>query len=482
MENKNYDVIVIGSGPGGYVAAIRSAQLGLKTAIIEKSELGGICLNWGCIPTKALLESAHFYQKVKKAKDFGIEISSFNIRFDSIIQRSRKVAERMSKGVDYLMKKNHIDVFKGFGIFKDTRTIIIYKDQTLSEKITELKTYKTIIATGARPKSLPDIKIDNEFIIDYKKAMTLEKQPEKLLIIGAGAIGVEFADFYHSIGTSVSIVELMPQLLPNEDEEIAKILEQNFKKRGINVYTNAKVQNLKIDKDKIEVEIIDSKNHLQKDTFDKVLLSVGIIANTEKLNLNQVFVELVKDKIKVNRDYQTTNPDIYAIGDCINTPALAHVASHEGIRAAEHIYISLQKEQKVQTNLKIDYKPIDYNWIPFCTYCNPEIASIGLTEKKVKELGWEYKVGRFPYMALGRAHAGGDAEGLVKVIIGKKYHNILGIHIIGKNATEIISEGLVATYSELLAEDIAKIVHPHPTISEAIMEAFANSIDESINI
>jgi len=477
-----YDVVIIGSGPGGYVAAIRCAQLGLKTAIIEKSKLGGICLNWGCIPTKALLESSHLYQKIQNSKKFGIEVDKVKIDFKMMIDYSRKVAETMSKGVEYLMKKNHIDVIYGYGIFKDTHNIIVFKDDQSKEKVTELKTRKTIIATGARAKNLPDIKIDHEYIIDYKKAMTLEKQPEKLLIIGAGAIGIEFADFYHSIGTSVTIVELMPQILPNEDEEISQYLNNIFKKRKINIFVNSNVQNLKIDQNKINVEIVNKNNQIHKDSFDKVLLAVGIVANTENLNLNQVFVETIKDKIKVNKDYQTTNPDIYAIGDCIDTPALAHVASHEGIRASEHIYLTLKKEQKIQSNFHIEYKPINYNWIPFCTYCNPEVASIGFTEKKIKELGIEYNVGRFPFQALGRAHASNDAEGFVKVIIGKKYHNILGIHIIGKNATEIISEGLVSVYSELLADDLAKIVHPHPTISESIMEAFANSIHESINI
>jgi len=477
-----YDVIVIGSGPGGYVAAIRASQLGLKTAVIEKSELGGICLNWGCIPTKALLESAHLYQKIKKSKEFGIVVNDFSVDFSSIIERSRKVANRMSKGVEYLMKKNQIDVIYGFGVFKDTHNILVYKDESLTEKITELQTKKTIIATGARAKNLPDIKIDQEHIIDYKKAMSLEELPKKLLIIGAGAIGIEFADFYHSLGTEVSIVELMPNILPLEDEEIARTLENIYKKRNIKIYTNSKVQSHKINNGKIDVEILDNKNQIFKDNFDKILLAVGIIANTEKLNLNSVFVELNKDKVKVNKDYQTTNPDIYAIGDCINTPALAHVASHEGIRAAEHIFITLQKEKKISSDHKVDYKPINYNWIPSCVYCSPEIASIGFTEKKVKEMGIEFKVGKFPYNALGRAHASGEAEGFVKVIIGKKYHNILGIHIIGKNATEIISEGLVSTNAELLAEDLAKFVHPHPTISEAIMEAFGVSIDEPINI
>lgn len=478
----SYDVVVIGSGPGGYVAAIRASQLGLKTAIIEKSELGGVCLNWGCIPTKALLESAHLFQKIHKSKEMGIIVDNAKIDFTKMIEHSRKVANTMSRGVDYLMKKNKIDVYNGYGVFKNTHELQIYKDETLKEIQQEIKTKKTIIATGARAKSLPNIQIDNQYILDYKKAMSLEKQPQSLLIIGAGAIGVEFADIYNSIGTDVTIVELLPQILPNEDEEISKHLENSLKKRNIKIFKSSKVQSINIVNNKVEAEIIDEKSQSHKNQYDQIILAVGIVANTENLRLNEVYVELTKDRIKVNKDYQTSNPDIYAIGDCINTPALAHVASHEGIRAAEHIYIILRKSNQVSTNFEVEYKPINYNWIPSCTYCSPEVASIGLTEKKVKELGYEYIVGKFPYRALGRATASGDNDGFVKVIIGKKYHNILGIHIIGKNATEIIGEGIIASEAELLAGDIAKAVHPHPTISEAIMEAFGNSIGESINI
>ncbi|MCS7204754.1 MAG: dihydrolipoyl dehydrogenase [Leptospiraceae bacterium] len=479
---KSYDLVVIGSGPGGYVAAIRGSQLGLKTAIIEKSELGGVCLNWGCIPTKALLDSAHLYDKIKKSQEFGIKTSQVEIDFPKIIQRSRSVANRMSKGVEYLMKKNQIDVYYGFGKFKDTFTIQIFKQENSNEVIEELQTKKTIIAVGARAKNLPHVSIDNTYVIDYKKAMTLESLPKKLLIVGGGAIGVEFADIYNLLGTEVTLIEILPQILPNEDEEISKTLQNIFSKRNIKIHTQTTIREFKIQDHKVHVELQKQEQEIIKEDFDHVLLAVGIQANTENLNLDKVFVDLKKDKIIVNSYYQTTNPNIYAIGDCIETPALAHVASHEGIRAAEHAYLSLKKEKKVSTNFDVQIEPIRYQWIPSCVYSQPEIASVGLTEKKAKELNYNYIVGKFPYQALGRAHAANERDGFVKVLIDKKTHKILGIHIIGKNATEIIGEGMVSLYGELLPENIAKIMHPHPTISESLMEAFAQSIGEPINI
>lgn len=481
---KHYDLIIIGSGPGGYVAAIRASQLGLKTAIVEKSELGGICLNWGCIPTKALLDSAHLYEKIKNAEKYGILLENPKIDFNKIIQRSRNVANQMSKGVQYLMNKNHIDVYQGFGMFKDSHTISVYKDETLREKLQELSTKKTILAVGGRAKELNNIQFDQELVIDYKKAMTLEKIPEKLLVIGAGAIGIEFSDFYNSLGSKVTILEILPQILPNEDEEISKELEKSFRKRNINIFTEAKIQSIQKNPNSVIVEFLDKNQKLYKEEFDKILLSVGIIANTDKINLNTVFVDTVKDKIKVNNFYQTSNPDIYAIGDCIPTPALAHVASFEGIKAVEGIYLSLKKENKInlQNSHNLYYEPLDYSLIPFCTYCNPEIASFGLTEKKAKEKGYSILVGKFPLQASGRARASGDSEGFAKVIIDQKYHRILGMHIIGKNATEIIAEGILAAKSELLVEDIARTIHAHPTFSEILMEASANSIGEAINI
>ncbi len=478
-----YDVIVIGSGPGGYVAAIRCSQLGLKTAIIEKSELGGICLNWGCIPTKALLDSAHLVSKIKHSDDFGIHVENFKIDFAKIIQRSRNVANQMSKGVSYLMKKNQIDVYYGYGMFKDSHTILVYKDDSLKEIIEELKTKKTIVAIGARAKDLPKISFDDKLILDYKKAMSLEKKPERLLVVGAGAIGIEFSDFYHSLGTQVSILEILPQLLPNEDEEIAKTLENSFRKRGIQIYTGSQIQNVIKNSNSVVVEFVDKNQKYYKEEFDAILLATGIVANTDKINLDKVFVDLNKDKIKVNDYYQTSNPDIYAIGDCIPTPALAHVASFEGIKAAEAIYLSLQKENKTEQkkHLSIYYEPLNYSLIPFCTYCNPEVASFGLTEKKAKEKGYSISVGKFPLQASGRAKASGESEGFAKVIIDTKYHKILGMHIIGKNATEIISEGIVAVKSEMLAEDLANTIHPHPTMSEILMEAAGDSYGEAIN-
>ncbi|MFN3605281.1 MAG: dihydrolipoyl dehydrogenase [Leptonema sp. (in: bacteria)] len=480
---QNYDLVIIGSGPGGYVAAIRSAQLGLKTAIIEKSELGGICLNWGCIPTKALLDSAHLLQKIQQSEEFGISVESYKVDFSKIIQRSRNVANQMSKGVQYLMKKNNIDVYAGYGMFKDTHTIVVYKDESLKEIVEELKTKKTILAIGARARELPNIPIDGEFVIDYKKAMSLQRIPKKLLVIGAGAIGIEFSDFYCSLGSDVTIIEILPQILPNEDEEIAKVLENSFKKRNIKIFTNSSIQNIEKNSNSVMVEFLDKDQKLHKEEFEKILLATGIIANTDKMNLSTVFVDLIKDKIKVNHYYQTSNPDIYAIGDCIPTPALAHVASFEGIKAVEALYLSLRKENKLNQTEKfsIQFEPLDYSLIPFCTYSNPEVASFGLTEKKAKEQGYSVSVGRFPLQASGRARASGESEGLAKVVIDKKYQKILGIHIIGKNATEIITEGLLAAKSELLAENIANTIHPHPTISEILMEAAADSYGEAIN-
>lgn len=476
-----YDVIVIGSGPGGYVAAIRCSQLGLKTALVEKSELGGICLNWGCIPTKALLDSAHLLSKIKHSEEYGIYVENLKIDFVKMIQRSRNVANQMSKGVEYLMKKNQIDIYYGYGMFKDSHTILVYKDESLKEIVEELKTKKTIVAVGARAKDLPNISFDGKLILDYKKAMSLEKRPEKLLVVGAGAIGVEFSDFYHSLETQVTIIEVLPQLLPNEDEEIAKTLENSFRKRGIQIFTGSQIQKVTKNLNSIIVEFTDKNQNTHKDEFDTILLATGIVANTDKINLDKVFVDVIKDKIKVNDFYQTSNPDIYAIGDCIPTPALAHVASFEGIKAAEAIYLSLLKENKTKKNISIHYEPLNYSLIPFCTYCNPEVASFGLTEKKAKEKGYSTSVGRFPLQASGRAKASGESEGFAKVIIDTKYHKILGMHIIGKNATEIITEGIVAAKSEFLAEDIANTIHPHPTMSEILMEAAGDSFGEAIN-
>ncbi len=478
---KKYDVAVIGSGPGGYVAAIRLAQLGLKTVIIEKSELGGICLNWGCIPTKTLLDSAHLVQKIKESEKFGISVKDYEINFSRIIERSRNVANQMSKGVEYLMKKNQIDVIYGFAIFKDSSSLYVYEDTKMEKILDEVQAKRMILALGARARSLPFADFDDEIIIDYKKAMTLQEKPENLLIVGSGAIGVEYADFYNSMGTEVTILEILPQILPNEDEEISALLEKSFKKRGVQIYKSANLLKIKKNRGSVLVEIQESSGNILNREYEKVLIAAGIIANTQKLNLEKVGVETIKDKVKVNSYFQTSNPNIYAIGDCIPTPALAHVASHEGIRAAEAIYFSLTKDSSSEKHIQ-KFEPVDYNLVPYCTYSQPEVASIGLTEKKAKEKGYQILVGRFPFRALGRARASSEDEGFAKIIIDKKYHKLLGLHLIGKNVTELISEGVIAYRGELLAEDLARTFHAHPTISEAIMEAAANALGEAINI
>jgi dihydrolipoamide dehydrogenase len=460
-----YDVIVIGSGPGGYVAAIRASQLGMKTAIIEKAELGGICLNWGCIPTKALLKSAQVFEYLMHAQDYGLKASGVEADFGAIVKRSRDVADSMSKGVQFLMKKNKIDVIKGTAKVKAGKKVVV-KESEDTETTFEAK--HIIIATGARSRELPSLKQDGKKIIGYREAMVLPKQPKSMVVVGSGAIGSEFAYFYNSIGTKVTLVEFLPAIVPVEDEEVSKQLERSFKKQGITVMTSSEVTAVDMKGDVCKVKIKTPKGE-ENIEAEIVLSAVGIASNLEGIGLEDVGIVTDKGKIIVNDYYQTNMPGYYAIGDIVRGPALAHVASHEGITCVEKI-----------AGMHVD--PIDYNNIPGCTYCQPEIASVGMTEKQAKEKGIEIKVGKFPFTASGKAKAGGNAEGFVKVIFDAKYGEWLGCHMIGSNVTEMVAEVVAARKLETTGHEIIKTIHPHPTMSEAIMEAVAAAYGEVIHI
>ncbi len=461
----NYDLIVLGSGPGGYVAAIRAAQLGLKTAVVEKSELGGVCLNWGCIPTKALLKSAQVMEYLLHAQDYGVKVSGFEADFPAMIKRSRGVADAMSKGVQFLMKKNKIDVIVGIGKLKPGGSLEVKssdgKTQTLTSK-------NIIIATGARSRELPGFKQDGKKIIGYREAMTLEKQPKSMVVIGSGAIGVEFAYFYHSLGTKITIVEFMPDVVPLEDEEVSKQLARSFKKSGINIMTESTVESVDTSGNGCKVNVKTKKGN-EVIECDIVLSAVGITANIEDIGLADVGIITDKGKIVVNEWYQTNMPGYFAIGDVLNTPALAHVASHEAITCVEKI-------------AGIHTEAIDYKNIPGCTYCQPEIASVGYTEKSAIAAGFEIKVGKFPFSASGKAKAAGHSDGFIKVIFDAKYGEWLGAHMIGANVTELIAEVVTARKLETTGHEIIKSVHPHPTMSEAIMEAVAQAYGECIHL
>jgi dihydrolipoamide dehydrogenase len=461
----NYDLIILGSGPGGYVAAIRAAQLGLKVAIIEKENLGGICLNWGCIPTKALLKSAQVFEYLNHASEYGIEVKDIKANFDKIISRSRSVAESMSKGVQFLMKKNNIDVIDGYGKLKPGKRIEVTDNKG---NIKEYKTNKIIIATGSRAKKMPNIPIDDFRIIDYRKAMTLEEQPTSIIIVGAGAIGLEFAYFYQAIGTKVTIIEFMDRLAPIEDIEISKALEKSFKKMGITVLTSSKVEIAKSHPTNVRVVVNTPKETLNLEA-DILLSAVGITPNIENIGLEHVGLEIVGGKIKVDQFYKTNIEGYYAIGDVVEGQALAHVASAEGIICVEAISGHHPE-------------PLDYNNIPGCTYCSPEIASVGFTEAKAIEKGYEVLVGKFPFSASGKAKASGNSDGFVKLVYDKKYGELLGAHFIGANVTEMIAEIVVARKLETTGQQIIKSVHPHPTMSEAIMEATAAAYGEVIHL
>ena len=461
-----YDLIVIGSGPGGYVAAIRAAQLGMKTAVVERAEIGGICLNWGCIPTKALLKSAQVFEYTKHAADYGIGISG-DIKPDisKMVERSRGVADGMSKGIQFLLKKNKIDQLLGFGKLVDKKTIEIESSDGKKEKYTA---DHIILATGARSRELPNLKQDGKKIIGYREAMTLKKQPESMVVVGSGAIGSEFANFYNSIGTKVTLVEFLPNIVPLEDEEVSKQLERSFKKAGMNVLTNSTVESVDASGAKCKVKIKTKKGE-ETTEADIVLSAVGISPNLENIGLETVGVAVENGKVKVDEYYRTSVEGIYAIGDIIPGPALAHVASAEGIVCVEKI-------------AGLTPEPINYKNLPGCTYTTPEVASVGYTEKAAKEAGYEIKVGKFPYTASGKASAAGNKEGFVKLIFDAKYGELLGAHMIGLNVTEMIAEAVVARNLETTGHEIIKSVHPHPTMSEAVMEAAAAAYDEVIHL
>lgn len=459
-----YDVIVIGSGPGGYPAAIRSSQLGKKVAIIEKESLGGVCLNWGCIPTKALLKSAQVFDYSKHAADYGITVGTPVANFEKIIKRSRGVADKMSKGVQFLMKKNKIDVIMGTAKVLSAGKVEVTDGS--NKQVLEAK--NIIIATGGRARQLPTMPIDGKKIIGYREAMNLPQQPKTMIVCGSGAIGSEFAYFYNSLGTQVTLVEYMPRIVPVEDEDISKELEKQFKKQGITVMTGSEVTKVDTAGKGVKATIKSASGEVTLEA-DILLSAVGVVANIENLGLEQLGIKTDKGKIIVDANQQTNIKGIYAIGDCTPGQALAHVASREGILAAEHL-----------SGHKTD--PVDYNNIPGCTYCLPEIASVGYTEKAAKEAGYEIKVGKFPFMASGKASAAGSTEGFVKVIFDAKYGEFLGCHMIGNNVTEMIAEAVVARKLETTSHEILNSVHPHPTMSEALKEATAAAYGEAIDI
>ncbi len=463
-----FDIIVVGSGPGGYVAAIRASQLGKNVAIVEKESLGGVCLNWGCIPTKALLKSAQVFEYIGHASDYGITVTDAKVDFQAVVKRSRNVAEGMSKGVQFLMKKNKITVINGTANLTKTRSLEV-KDS--NGQVSTYSADHIILATGARAKALPNLAIDGESVIDYRKAMVLDQIPKRMVVVGAGAIGVEFAYFYHSMGTEVSIVEFMEQgLVPREDVEISKELSKVFKKRGIKVFANTSVEKIEKSNSGIKVYTKDRKdNKEQIIECDIVLSAAGVTPNIDQLGLESAGVVIEKGLVKVDQYYRTNVPGIYAIGDITAGPALAHVASAEGITCVEAI-------------CGHHPEPINYNNIPGCTYCSPEIASVGYTEISAKEAGYEILVGKFPFSASGKASASGAKDGFVKLIFDKKYGELLGAHMIGMNVTEMIAEIVVARKLETTGMEIIKSIHPHPTMSEAIMEAAAAAYGEVIHL
>lgn len=461
----NYDIIVIGSGPGGYVTAIRASQLGFKTAIIEKENLGGICLNWGCIPTKALLKSAQVFKYIEHAEEYGLNKVEPSFDFSNIIQRSRGVAGKMSKGIEFLMKKNKIDVILG------TAKVLPGKKVEVTDAEGKKQTYagqNIILATGARSRELPNLPQDGKKVIGYRQALNLPEQPKSMIVVGSGAIGVEFAYFYSSLGTNVTVVEFLPNIVPLEDEEVSKHLEKSLKKAGIEVMTNSSVESVDTTGEGVKAKVKTAKGEVILEA-DVVLSAVGIQANIENIGLEEVGIKTDKGRVLVNEWYQTNVPGYYAIGDIIPTQALAHVASAEGITCVEKI-----------KGMHVD--KIDYGNIPGCTYCTPEIASVGLTEKQAKEKGYEIKVGKFPFSASGKATANGDTDGFVKVIFDAKYGEWLGCHMIGTGVTEMVAEAVAARRLETTGHEIIKSIHPHPTLSEAVMEAVAAAYGEVIHI
>ena len=461
---KNYDLIVLGSGPGGYVAAIRASQLGLKTAIIEKESLGGVCLNWGCIPTKALLKSAQVFEYLKKADQYGLSASKIDKDFTSVVKRSRSVADGMSKGVNFLMKKNKIDVINGFGKVLPEKKVSV----EIGDKKNIYSAENIIIATGARSREIDSIKQDGKKIIGYREAMVLPKQPKKMIIVGSGAIGVEFAYFYNSMGTEVTIVEYLDRILPVEDKDVSNQLSKSFKKSGINLMTSSEVISSETKGKGVKLQV-KSSGQISELEADIIISAVGIKSNIENIGLEETGIAVDKDKILVDEFYKTNIPGYYAIGDIISGQALAHVASAEGILCVEKI-------------AGHDVEAIDYKNIPGCTYCSPEVASVGYTEEQARDKGYSVKVGKFPFSASGKAQASGKPEGFVKVIFDEKYGEWLGCHMIGDGVTDMIAEAVLGRKLETTGKEILKAVHPHPTMSEALMESVADAYDEVIHL
>ena len=462
---EKFDLIILGGGPAGYVTAIRASQLGLSTAIVEKESLGGVCLNWGCIPTKALLKSAQVFEYLKNSEEYGLKVNDVNKDFNSVISRSRKVANTMSKGVAFLMKKNKIKVFNGFGKLTDNKTVTV----TNNKEESLIHAEKIIISTGSRSRELPNLKQDGKNIIGYREAMTLEKQPKNITIVGSGAIGIEFAFFYNSMGSDVTVIEFQNRIVPVEDKEISKELEKNLKKKGITFLTSSEVINSKLTDSGVELDIKTSSNENKKITSDIVLSAVGIKTNIENIGLEEIGIKVKNDKIITDEFYQTNVKGYYAIGDVVQGQALAHVASAEGILCVEKIK-------------GMDVSPLDYENVPGCTYCSPEIASVGLTEDKAIEAGYEIKVGKFPFSASGKAQASGKSEGFVKVIFDSKYGEWLGCHMIGEGVTDMIAEAVLGRKLETTGHEVLKAIHPHPTMSEAVMEAVADAYGEVIHL
>jgi len=464
-QDMNYDVIILGSGPGGYVTAIRASQLGLKTAVVERESLGGICLNYGCIPTKALLKSANVFEYLNHASDYGLSATDVKADFNAVVKRSRGVAEKMSGGVQFLMKKNKIDVIMGTGKIKPGKKIDVTDDKG---KVTEYSASNIIVATGARSRQLPNLPQDGKKIIGYREALTLPSLPKKMVVVGSGAIGVEFAYFYSTMGTDVTIVEYMPTIVPVEDADVSKQLERSFKKQGIKIKTNSSVESVDTKGKTCKVKVKTKKGE-EIIECDVVLSAVGIETNIEGIGLEDVGIVTDKGKVLVNDFYETNMPGYYAIGDITPGPALAHVASAEGITCVEKI-----------AGQSPD--PIDYGNIPGCTYCSPEVSSVGMTEQAAKDAGYKIKVGKFPFSASGKASAAGTNDGFIKLIFDAEYGELLGGHMIGANVTEMIAEIVAIRKLETTGHELIKTIHPHPTMSEAIMEAAAAAYDEVIHM
>jgi dihydrolipoamide dehydrogenase len=464
-DMSKYDVIVLGSGPGGYVTAIRASQLGLKTAIVEKESLGGVCLNWGCIPTKALIKSADVFNYLKHAEDYGLKVENVDKDFTAVVKRSRDIADGMSKGVQFLLKKNKIDVIMGYGTLKKGKKVEVKAEDGSTSTV---EADHIIIATGSKSRILPNLPQDGKKVIGYREAMTLKEQPKKLVVVGSGAIGVEFAYFYNAMGTEVTIIEYLDRIVPVEDIDISKQMERSFKKSGIKVMTSSEVTSVDTSGDSIKVKVKTKKGEEVIDA-DVVLSAVGIETNLANIGLEELGISTDRGKVLVNQWYQTNLPGYYAIGDITAGPALAHVASAEGILCVEKI-------------ADMHVEPLDYGNIPGCTYSNPEIASVGMTEAQAKEAGYEIKVGKFPFSASGKASASGTKEGFVKVIFDAKYGEWLGCHMIGAGVTDMIAEAVIARKLETTGHEVLKTVHPHPTMSEAVMEAVADAYGEVIHI